>query len=347
MSTTPQSGDTGSAFEHTHCALCGRDDARLRLTSQDWLHGGSETFTLVECRECGLVYLNPRPTAAALPHYYPDDYAYAPGRPYAIADIDQATLSQRLRRLVQTRYYDYPLPRPRAAWLKPLSTVYHLIYWTLALPIIRWRPAGRILDVGCGMGDYLASQSQLGWEVEGVEINPRAVQHAREKLHLEVFQGDLLQANLPAQHFDVVTMWWYLEHVPNPLAVLQEARRIIKPGGVLWIGVPNWASWEARLFRTAWYHLDAPRHFYLFTPVTLRAMLERAGWRIEQRPHISWLADPAESVERWWQIRTGRPHTLPRLVRLLLAPMGWLAARLRAGSLLVVAARPDAAFDLT
>jgi len=341
MVNTTQSVDSLPALEYTPCALCGQDNTRQRLTSQDWLHGGPDKFTIVECQTCGLVYLNPRPTAANISRYYPDNYEYAPSRHHE-ADTNATSLSQQIRRSLQTLYYGYPQLGPNSPWLVPLIGLYHRLYRTLALPIMPWRSGGRILDVGCGTGDYLAGLRQMGWAVQGIEINPHAVQHAREVLHLDVAQSDFLQARLPANHFDVVTMWWYLEHIPNPLQVLQEARRVLKPDGVLWLGVPNWAGWEARFFRTAWYHLDTPRHFYLFTPATLRAMLEHAGWSVRQRRNISWLNDPAESIERWRQMRTGHHRLLPRGLRLLLAPLGWLSARFGMGSLLVVAARPNA-----
>lgn len=322
-------------WESIACALCGQDQPRLAQVAQDWLHDLPGEFRIVVCRQCGLAYQNPRPTAASLGAYYPADYAYAPSRPSA------PTLTQRLRQAVLNRYYGYTLPVPALpGWATALLPLYHQLYRTLAQPIVPWRAHGRVLDVGCGKGDYLAELQRLGWEVHGVEINPVAVRHARETLGLPVFEGDLLQSPYPPAHFDVLSMWWYLEHIPNPRAILEKARQLLQPQGELYIGVPNWASFEARLFGAAWYHLDAPRHLYLFSPATLTKLLTETGFQVAQHYHVSWLNDPAQSVERWLKVKFNAQRALPRWVRLALAPWGWGAARLGGSSLLIVRATP-------
>jgi len=324
-------------LEHTSCDLCGQDKWWLQFITQDWMHHQPGKFQVVKCKNCNLVYLNPRPTADSILMYYPDDYEYGPPQPHEII-----TLRQKLRQAILIRYYNYPLPEPTLPiWVKPWLGLYHKFYQTIALPLIPWIPNGQILDVGCGKGDYLASLRQLGWQVKGIEINPHAVQYARQELNLDILQASFLDNDFPAAQFEVVSMWWYLEHVPNPLEVLREARRVIKPQGRLIIGVPNWSSLEAKLFRSAWYHLDSPRHFYLFTPQTLEAMLIKAGFKVSQTHKLSWFNDPAQSLERWLEITFGTKKSLPRAIRLMLAPLSWLITRFNRGNLLVVEAQAD------
>jgi len=99
---------------------------------------------------------------------------------------------------------------------------------------------------------------------------------------IEVVHGHLEDAKFPSDHFDFVTSWWYLEHVPDPLAALREMARILKPGGYCGIAVPNARSLAAMLFRNRWYHLDCPRHLCLYTPHSMRTLASRAGLQIRE-----------------------------------------------------------------
>ncbi|MBI5300721.1 MAG: class I SAM-dependent methyltransferase [Chloroflexi bacterium] len=327
-------------LEYVRCVLCEQDDAQIVLTAQDWLHNLPGEFRVVRCGQCGMVYLNPRPTRADMLRFYPADYAYAPD---VTTQHQKESWRARLHRAILIRDYGYPLPQPALPrWSNPIVAAYHALYQTIALPILLWRPSGRLLDVGCGKGDYLAAQRDLGWQVVGVEINPHAVRHARDVLNLEILDSDLADAPLAENSFDATTMWWYLEHVPDPLQVLRHARRLIKPDGVLVIGVPNWDSVDVKIFRDAWYHLDVPRHQSFFTPTTLTAMLRRAGFQTISLRGSSWLNDPAQSVERWLAIRRNKRWTMPGLVRKLLTPLGWLAGRSNRGSVMYALAYPHA-----
>lgn len=331
--------DEAVKLEQVRCALCEQDDAEIVLTAEDWLHDQLGKFHLVRCNQCGLVYLNPRPVRERILYYYPADYAYAP-IPVSGDSTRRETRRSELLQTILSRYYGYPLRQsdPPAS-LGLFAGLYHAFYKTVALPIVKWRPDGRLLDVGCGKGDYLAAQRRLGWQVQGIEINPPAVQYARQVLNLEVFEGEMAQSNFPQGHFDVITMWWYLEHVHDPMQVLCQARQMMRSDGTLIVGVPNRDSFEARLFGPAWYHLDAPRHLYLFTPVTLNAMLRCAGFSLTTLDFVSWLNDPAQSIDRWLKIKMGSKWHLPKSLRLLLAPLGWLAARVHRSGLMVATAQ--------
>ena len=138
---------------------------------------------------------------------------------------------------------------------------------------------GRVLDVGCGRGLLLREFQRCGWEVQGTEVSHQAANYAREVLGLKVATGDLPNLNLPPNHFDAVTLWHVLEHLPDPRLWLAEVNRILKPGGALFIGVPNFGGWEARLCRDKWFHLDVPRHLTHFTRNSLTVALQDSGFR--------------------------------------------------------------------
>jgi SAM-dependent methyltransferase len=135
------------------------------------------------------------------------------------------------------------------------------------------------LDVGCGTGALLAALRQDGWAVQGVDPDATLARQAREERGLAVFVGDLAAAAFPNEHFDLVVLWHVLEHLPAPLATLGEVRRVLRPGGVAVIGVPNAASLQARLLGRYWAAYDVPWHLSHFSPGTLGKLLEQAGFR--------------------------------------------------------------------
>jgi 2-polyprenyl-3-methyl-5-hydroxy-6-metoxy-1,4-benzoquinol methylase len=136
---------------------------------------------------------------------------------------------------------------------------------------------GRLLDVGCGSGDFLAFMQQLGWRVEGVDFDAKAVKNAAAKgVHARV--GSLESQKFPESTFDAVTMSHFIEHVHDPRNLLRECWRILKPGGHLVAVTPNTGSFGHRLYGDCWMHLDPPRHLHLFNVNTLRSLAEAAGF---------------------------------------------------------------------
>ena len=136
------------------------------------------------------------------------------------------------------------------------------------LPIL---PPGRLLDIGCARGEFLYVMRALSWEVQGVEFSPRAV----NPFGLEIFTGQLSETGWAKNSFDLVTMWAVLEHIAEPLPLLREIRRVLKPSGKLKILVTNMRSLPGRLMRID----DIPRHLILFSPSSLKHMLRLAGFK--------------------------------------------------------------------
>jgi len=131
----------------------------------------------------------------------------------------------------------------------------------------------------------------------GLDVSTNAVQHVREELRLPALVGTLPHPELRPASFDVITMWHSLEHVHAPLEVLQEAHRLLVPGGKLIVAVPNIDSLPFRWFGAAWFGLDLPRHLTHFAPWTLHLMLERARFQvgpIRMVRHSSWLRSSAK-----------------------------------------------------
>jgi SAM-dependent methyltransferase len=134
------------------------------------------------------------------------------------------------------------------------------------------RPGGRLLEIGFGSGTILETLSAAGWRAEGLDFDRVCVERLRAK-GFEARLGSLKDAAYPGDSFDAVIMSHVFEHVPDPLALLREVRRVLKPGGLFVALTPNAAACGHRKFRSNWLALDPPRHLHLFSPASLRLAL--------------------------------------------------------------------------
>jgi SAM-dependent methyltransferase len=206
------------------------------------------TFQLVKCERCGLIYQNPRLEPQELEAYYPDDYE-------SYYRETKESLSW-----LQWKLLEYGL-RKRARLL------------------LQRQNAGRLLDVGCATGHFLYYvREHSHWQVQGVEPNHTAAQFAEETFHLDVYRGGLHEAKFPDNYFDAVTMWDVLEHVEEPVAIMEEVWRILKPGGAFLVRLPIADSLDAKLFGQYWSGLDQPRHLSVFSRSSLHRLLESVGF---------------------------------------------------------------------
>jgi len=305
-------------MEWTTCNLCSSDRADLYREGHDRQLGGTERFRLVRCRQCGLVYLNPRPSPGEIGRYYPDDY-----EPFTRPNRGRGG---RLARWSYTRYLD-----------KRCKVV------------MRRKSSGRLLDVGCATGEFLSRMREYGWQVQGVEPSSAAAETARQEYGLDVFTGELTEARFPDRHFDVITLWDVLEHVRDPLAELAEINRTLKDDGLLVIELPNTGSFDATLFGPYWIGLDMPRHFYVFPPAPLEAILRQGGFQIIARRCFSGGYGTFVASLNFWADEQPLPW-LRRLttslqgpvLRILLLPYVYLAYALGRGSEITLFCRNSA-----
>ena len=146
------------------------------------------------------------------------------------------------------------------------------------LQFINVMPPGRILDVGCGLG-HLLSGVNPEWERHGVEISEYAAERAAT--HGTIVTGDLQSACYPDAWFDVVTLYHVIEHMEDPVAELREIRRVLRPGGWLVVGTPNFDSACARRYGDRFRMLHDKTHISLFSAESLRRLLEDHGFNVE------------------------------------------------------------------
>jgi len=267
------------------CPLCGAPGQRLYTGLRDRSYAAPGAWDIRRCpgADCGLLWLDPQPLEADIGQAYQTYYTHQQPAPAAawVRDAVYAVWHGYLRARLGYRRGVGP---PWRAWLWPLALLHpggRAELDAAAMYLRAPSAPARLLDVGCGSGVALARMQALGWEAEGVEIDPGGAAAARAR-GVRVHQGQLADLQFPANHFDAVHAAHVLEHVHDPAGLLRECGRILKPGGTLVILTPNTASWGHRRFGAAWLNLDPPRHLHLFNGRTLRRLAEQAGLAIRR-----------------------------------------------------------------
>ena len=252
------------------CPVCGAT-ARQPLLDRRIRSPFGETYGVVVCTACGLGFTDPVPTSAEMDAMYESSYykfAYDPRSPSWHPDDTAAR-----RRTIGSRAID------------ALTFLFKRALLLDRERALSGRPPGRVLDLGCGNGDFLRHLRRLGWEVQGLEVSAEAAGLARAK-GIPVHRGDLGSASYPDRSFDVVTLWHVVEHLPRPLPELAEVRRILRDDGLLVVEVPNSDCLTFRLCGTAWRQLDVPRHLQHFTRGTLERALADTGFATVRRQDL-------------------------------------------------------------
>ena len=321
----------GAGMESVPCDLCRSDDTEPVLRQRDLLLTVTdEEFTIVRCRQCGLVYLNPRPSKELLGSYYPTVY-YPPVQAKTRPQLQQQAkkLSARIKHWVLEDYYGYPSDIS-TGWLRGIRRA--LLWPDKTLRVLKgrhplpWRGGGKVLDIGCGSGGNLKTLQDQGWDPHGIEISEVAAAHARELVTGYIHTGTLESAPFPPNSFDLILMSHSLEHLPSPTEALRRVHRLLKDDGLLAVTVPNERSLEAALFGRWWFHWDPPRHLYHFGKHTLSRVMKHAGLQpVSFRTGVGSTFFMA-SAERLWKYRFQSELPLRKVVdRLLARPLCLLA----------------------
>lgn len=239
-------------FHHVPCAVCAGDE----YTHLCFCSGNG--WRIVRCRTCGLVYIQPQPHPEYLYGIYQQDY-WDGARSIGAEEFHQRAAMQNILQEV-----DIPLFRR----LEQIG----FQTWAEALG-----PHRRALDVGCGSGIFMRELLNQGWNVEGVEVAEDVVDFC-QRMGLVVRQGTLQEAGYCDSEFDFISLHHVIEHVVDPAGLVREAGRILKPGGRFLVRTPCCDSLPAILAGQDWFY--DPDHIYFFSQASLRALLERNGFRL-------------------------------------------------------------------
>lgn len=321
-------------MEYVHCHLCGVDDTEILFRKRDKLGITDDEFQVVECKHCGLLYLNPRPTEAEMGKFYPETYSWK-------ETMEADSFAVKWVRKLEKRYRYHLLEDEVSKVMKHTG-----------------RNSGRVLDIGCGTGDRLDVFRNKGFETWGVETSDSA-NYARDRLHLNVSRGDLFSAAFPDRFFDVVTLYNVLEHTHHPTRVCREIHRILKDNGFLAIQVPNKNCLQYRIFKKRWAAFDVPRDLYYFGAEILGPLLGKIGFVLREMDHfMNWWHPPTlvislfpnlDPQKAWREERQGKSPVLQRvawiLCTFLASPLAQLESSLRRGAMITSYWKKDGSND--
>ncbi len=205
-----------------------------------------DSLSVVACKQCHLRYVNPRVSRQTLEEGYVETY-YPPDKMERI-HTDSMEWLQMTERLTELEK--------------------------------QCEDKGRLLDVGCGIGTFLHLARERGWEPDGVEPSKSGSAFAQEIHKLDVQCGEVFDADFPDAHFDAITLYHVLEHIPELNPLLSELRRVLKPQtGTLVIEVPNGESLQSRLQKADWPYVHPRDHLYYFSARSLPKLLQKHGFR--------------------------------------------------------------------
>ncbi|GAA4331746.1 class I SAM-dependent methyltransferase [Flaviaesturariibacter amylovorans] len=239
---------------YSECPVCGSPDVNPLFSARDHTVSGQE-FVIWQCGACTLRFTQDVPTAEAIgPYYKAESY------------ISHTDTSKGLVNRLYQRVRRYTLQQ-KVRLIESSSGIRR----------------GTVLDVGCGTGAFLRTMKEAGWAVQGLEPDPDARRLASDS-GVPVQPAEVLY-ELPQGSFDVITLWHVLEHVHELHRYIEQLKSLLKPGGRLFIAVPNYTALDADIYRLYWAAYDVPRHLYHFSPKSLETLLGRHGLRLlEKRP---------------------------------------------------------------
>ena len=322
-------------LEAAKCPLCRQTKSTRILESEDRLHLSvpeGVRCILVKCDNCGMRYLNPRVADTDIVHFYPEGeyYTHLPGRSKnkrrkLLNDLilAQACLRHNYPRQLIRFSSDLPEPLIKAAsWVASRLNPFRF------RRILPYQPDGRVFELGFGNGAYLMTLSDLGWECWGAELDSTTVERAKN--HGITAFANVADSRIPEKQFDWVTSYHSLEHVYDPVEVLQRLFNLLKPGGHIFVGVPNGDSLMARVFGSNWYNLGVPIHVQVFSQRTLLAALKQVGFVEIEIRHWSLTYGLLGSIQfalnDWLWRTTGRKRVAnflqdSRVIQLLVLPV--------------------------
>lgn len=238
------------------CPWCGNPTEHHYLKVKDYFLT-KEDFELYECDQCGLIFTVPRPAPDVIGKYYQseDYYSHQENQHGLIPRIYEKVKTINLRNKVKMA--------------------------------IGGLPKGRLLDIGCGVGDFLNQIQKQDWEVMGIEPSEDAKSIAKNRLGFcPLSPSDY--SSLEDHSFDVITMWHVLEHVDDLKSQTKELTRLLKTGGRLIIALPNYQSFDCQYYKDHWAAWDVPRHLNHFSSDCLQHIFSSIGFQCVDNQKLAW-----------------------------------------------------------
>ena len=269
------------------CPVCGSQNNKVLESGLVDLMSKPVTgpWVMQSCADCGIAYLSPRPDRDSISDAYRHYYTHT-------SDKDNLLHSslRSIKNYLSGKYY--AVASNSGGFLDHIVYLFIKAIFPLSLYFDAKsshifntkRQPGRLLDVGCGNGEFLRFADRYGWHVVGVDFDESAVSEAKSS-GIDVRLGDIHVIDSD-ERFDFISLSHVIEHVYDPVDLLHSCFDMLNEGGVLWLETPNIESLGYALYNSNWRGLEAPRHIMLFNQATLRQMLLQSGFKlIEQKNH--------------------------------------------------------------
>ena len=240
-----------STVHYASCPVCGSDKIGHALYSDDQLIS-AKRFDIWECGNCTLRFTQDAPDKNSIGSYYQS--------PNYISHSDNN------RGLINRIYH---LVRKLT-----LGDKQRLILSATGLK------TGKLLDIGAGTGFFIKHMQDGGWQTLGLEPDMAARERAALLNKVNLSAPEIIDG-LPPESFHVITMWHVLEHVHNLHHDVRRLKELLKPGGRIFIAVPNYLSYDAAVYQGGWAAYDAPRHLYHFSPESVKQLLAQHGLQVQ------------------------------------------------------------------
>ena len=244
---------------NTTCPWCGSEKAHSHLQLKDYFLT-QESFEIVECDDCHLLYTTPRPTADEIGKYYQSEnyYSHQENKKGFIPRLYEAIKKVNIKHKFEVATNDLKLEN-----------------------------GGKMLEIGCGVGDFLHYAEQQGWECYGAEPSDDAVKILRTKTKIKVVKPEQIEG-FPDASFDLICMWHVLEHVADLKWQIAQLKRLLKPNGRIVIALPNYQSYDAQYYKDKWAAYDVPRHLNHFSEEFMRKELNNCGLAYIKSERLVW-----------------------------------------------------------
>jgi len=246
---------TKNTLEENNCLICGNNENSIVSENIHNRLKIGEKFTIVRCNNCGFRFLNPRPTITSIAKYY---------------DIDE----YHPHKLSNESLFDKIYASIRNVNINSKKNLIHKLHLA----------KGKLLDIGCGTGEFLQAMKQVNWDVQGMETAKDARTFASQN---EIPVADNL--NKINDKFDIITMWHVLEHIHDVDELMKNIQRLLKDDGYFIITVPNINCFDSQFYKDEWIALDTPRHLYHFRPQDINSLINKYNFkliRISNRLHF-------------------------------------------------------------
>lgn len=239
------------------CPWCDSDNNHQFLKLKDYFLT-QEDFEILECNDCKLLFTTPCPAPDKIGDYYKSEE-------YLSHNDEKKSLFARIYNIVKKTN----------------------IKNKFNIAVGNKQSAVRILDIGCGVGDFLNYAKEKGCKITGIEPNDDARKIAEKKLNTKVFSPAELE-NLPDNSFDIITMWHVLEHVADLKTEIHHLQRLLKNDGRLILALPNYKSFDAEYYKDKWAAYDVPRHLNHFSRTSIENIFKETKFQLTDIKPLKW-----------------------------------------------------------